>query len=355
MEQSWLYCQFYLIRWNLISDIFSAAGCIIKAPHRTSLTSGFLIIFLGMKLLSYRISFLSMLLWGWCFKSGRHKQLQPWHGHFTAGCCLSPLPLSQLPSTVLPFLLLWRWHYLTLENFPAIELLWIMFVYRWCLWKPGGNLLTAVGTIATRKIIVHKYHWLNGSLPSHNSLAEQVTWGWEGISITWRLNQPVCFQGVCSCWVAWHWAGWGHCQGKLMGSLMQVGRWDNHGELAGLKAWKSTAAMLAAPTQKSKDWWIKYVPLSFWNLSKGQACDMDWAHQFAPEMVDSACMENLITFPAWAPWLIAVYGNLSKYCLDWWQSMEKSFLQPRRRKESVEPKSFFWMHCCPKFSCFSWP
>lgn len=73
-----------------------------------------------------------------------------------------------------------------------------MFVYRWCLWKPGGNLLTAVGTTATCKIIVHKYHWLNGSLPSHNSLAEQVTWGWEGISITWTLNQPHCLSKGCA-------------------------------------------------------------------------------------------------------------------------------------------------------------
>lgn len=163
------------------------------------------------------------------------------------------------------------------------------------------------------------------------------------------------FQGACSGWVAQRWAGWGHCQGELMGSLTQLGRWDNYGELTGLKAWKSTAATLAAPTQESKDWWIKYVPLSFWNLSKGQACDMDWAHQSAPEMVDPARMENLITFPAWAPWLIAVCGNLSKYCLDQWQSVEKGFLQPRRRKESVEPKAFLWMHCSPKFSWCSWP
>lgn len=96
----------------------------------------------------------------------------------------------------------------------------------------------------------------------------------------------------------------------------------------------------------------KICPSCFLKSLQSQACDMDWAHQ-SPEMVDPAHTENLIAFPVWAPWLIAVCGNLSKYCLDQWQSVEKSFLQPRR-KESVEPKSFLWMHCSPKFSC-SWP
>lgn len=148
------------------------------------------------------------------------------------------------------------------------------------------------------------------------------------------VNQAwLSFQGACSCQTARRWAGWGRRQGKLTGSLTQAGRWDNHNDPTGLKVCKSTAATLVVSMQKSEDWWIKYVPPPSWNLSKGQACDTHWAHRSAPEMVDPACMENLIAFPAWAPWLLAVCGNLSKDCPDPWQSMEKGSLLAKKERE----------------------
>lgn len=148
------------------------------------------------------------------------------------------------------------------------------------------------------------------------------------------VNQGwLSFQGVCFCRTAQCCAGRGRHQGKLTGSHMREGRWDDYNNPTGLKTCRSTAATLVVPVQKSEDWWIKYVPPPSWNLSKGQSCVTHWAHQPAPAMVGPACMENLIAFLAWAPWLVAICGNLSKDCRDPWQSMEKGSLLAKKERE----------------------